>query len=203
MSDNRFLIINIREYLALGTDEEAGEPALVKLLSGFSCPQNKDVEYFLKENAIEFTKKSQSVTYLIFSNKDGALLGYFSLTLKPLIVKGTSISKTISKKLQRISQFNKETGTYTMSAYLIAQLGKNFSNDLNKRITGEELINLAMNTIKEVQYKVGGIVVFLEANDKEKLKLFYEERNFKEFDSRMTFSRNGEEYKLLQYLKVL
>lgn len=30
MSDNRFLIINIREYLALGTDEEAGEPALVK-----------------------------------------------------------------------------------------------------------------------------------------------------------------------------
>lgn len=90
-----------------------------------------------------------------------------------------------------------------MSAYLIAQLGKNFSNDLNKRITGEELMNLAMNTIKEVQYKVGGIVVFLEANDKEKLKLFYEERNFKEFDSRMTFSKNGEEYKLLQYLKVL
>lgn len=203
MSDNRFLIINIREYLALGTDKEAGEPALVKLLSGFSCPQNKDVEYFLKENAIEFTKKSQSVTYLVFSNEDGALLGYFSLTLKPLIVKGTSVSKTTSKKLQRISQFNKETGTYTMSAYLIAQLGKNFSNDLNKRITGEELINLAMNTIKEVQYKVGGIVVFLEANDKEKLKSFYEERNFKEFDSRMTFSRSGEEYKLLQYLKVL
>ena len=130
-------------------------------------------------------------------------MGYFSLTLKPLIVKGTSISETISKKLQRISQFNKEIGTYTMSAYLIAQLGKNFSNDLNKRITGEELMNLAMNTIKEVQYKVGGIVVFLEANDKEKLKLFYEERNFKEFDSRMTFSKNGEEYKLLQYLKVL
>ena len=36
------------------------------------------------------------------------MLGYFSLTLKPLIVKGTSISETISKKLQRISQFNKE-----------------------------------------------------------------------------------------------
>ena len=38
--------VNIREYLALGNDEEAGEPALVELLSGFSCPKNKDVEHF-------------------------------------------------------------------------------------------------------------------------------------------------------------
>ena len=32
--------VNIREYLALGNDEEAGEPALLELLSGFSCPKN-------------------------------------------------------------------------------------------------------------------------------------------------------------------
>lgn len=30
-----YTIINIREYLSLGTDEDAGEPALVRLLSGF------------------------------------------------------------------------------------------------------------------------------------------------------------------------
>ena len=37
---DKFFAINIRKYLALGDDQEAGEPALVKLLSGFSCPKN-------------------------------------------------------------------------------------------------------------------------------------------------------------------
>ena len=32
---DKFFAINIRKYLALGDDQEAGEPALVKLLSGF------------------------------------------------------------------------------------------------------------------------------------------------------------------------
>lgn len=62
---DNYTMINIREYLALGTDEEVGEPALVRLLSDFSCPKNPDVEHFLKKNAIEFTKKNQSVTYLV------------------------------------------------------------------------------------------------------------------------------------------
>ena len=47
--NDKFFSVNIREYLALGNDEEAGEPALVELLSGFSCPKNPDVERFLKK----------------------------------------------------------------------------------------------------------------------------------------------------------
>ncbi len=39
---DKFYAVNIREYLALGNDPEAGEPALVKLLSGFFCPKNPD-----------------------------------------------------------------------------------------------------------------------------------------------------------------
>ena len=90
---DNYTMINIREYLALGTDEEVGEPALVRLLSDFSCPKNPDVEYFLKKNAIEFTKKNQSVTYLVFSNDEGELIGYFSIALKPLTVRGETVSK--------------------------------------------------------------------------------------------------------------
>ena len=44
---NNYTMINIREYLALGTDEEVGEPALVRLLSDFSCPKNPDVRTIL------------------------------------------------------------------------------------------------------------------------------------------------------------
>ena len=33
-------------------------------LAGFSCPLNKDVERFLKQQSVEFAKKHQAVTYL-------------------------------------------------------------------------------------------------------------------------------------------
>lgn len=62
-------IFNIREYLSVKDDKELGEEKLRELLSEFSCEKNADVERFLKEQFIEFTKKHQSVTYLVFSNK--------------------------------------------------------------------------------------------------------------------------------------
>lgn len=62
--NDKFFSVNIREYLALGNDEEAGEPALAELLSGFSCPKNPDVERFLKKSAIEFTKRTNPLHIL-------------------------------------------------------------------------------------------------------------------------------------------
>ncbi len=101
---DKFFAINIRKYLALGDDDEAGEPALVKLLSGFSCPKNPDVERFLKKSAVEFTKKNQSVTYLVFSKDNGEMLGYFTLALKPLTIRGETVSNTTKRKLLRVSE---------------------------------------------------------------------------------------------------
>jgi len=61
--NDKFFSVNIREYLALGNDEEAGEPALVELLSGFSCPKNPDVERFLKKKRHRVHKK-EPVCYI-------------------------------------------------------------------------------------------------------------------------------------------
>ena len=61
---------------------------------------------FLKKNAVEFTKKSQSVTYLVFSVESKELLGYFTLALKPLSVRGETVSKTTKRKLLRISELD-------------------------------------------------------------------------------------------------
>ena len=202
VSDN-YTIINIREYLALGTDEDVGEPALVRLLSDFSCPKNPDVEYFLKKNAIEFTKKNQSVTYLVFSNDEGALIGYFSIALKPLTVKGNTVSNTVKRKLLRISELDENSQTYTMSAYLIAQLGKNFTNNLNNGITGAELLELAWSVIEDMQYMGGGMVVFLEATNNVKLLKYYNDNRFSQFDTRQTTSKNQESHELVQLLRLL
>lgn len=200
---DNYTMINIREYLALGTDEEVGEPALVRMLSDFSCPKNPDVEYFLKKNAIEFTKKNQSVTYLVFSNDEGELIGYFSIALKPLTVRGETVSNTVKRKLLRISGLDEKSQTYTMSAYLIAQLGKNFAEGRNNRITGAEMLELAWSVIEEMQYMGGGMVVFLETNNDDKLLKYYNNNRFSQFDTRQTTSKEQESHELVQLLRLL
>ena len=203
LGNDKFFSVNIREYLALGNDEEAGEPALVELLSGFSSPKNKDVERFLKKSAIEFTKKNQSVTYLVVSAEDVRLLGYFTLALKPLTVRGETVSNTMKRKLLRISELDEKSDTYTMSAYLIAQLGKNFSESGGTEITGAELLKLAWDKIKEIQYLGGGVVTFLEAENEEKLLSFYRDNRFSQFDTRQTTSDADESHELVQLLRLL
>lgn len=56
---SKFSTVNIHEYLAESKDAEIGEDVLLRIFSDFSCPINPDVERFLKERAIEFTKKNQ------------------------------------------------------------------------------------------------------------------------------------------------
>ena len=134
---NDVTVFNIREYLSVKDDRVLGEEELRKLLSEFSCEKNSDVERFLKEQSIEFTKKNQSVTYLVFTNEDVALVGYFTLAIKPISVNAENFSNTMKRKIARVSEFDESNGTYTLSAYLIAQLGKNYSDSSDERITGE------------------------------------------------------------------
>ncbi|MDE7284618.1 MAG: GNAT family acetyltransferase [Lachnospiraceae bacterium] len=199
---NKYRIINIRRYID-NENPELGEDELLKILSEFSCPMNPDVERFLKHSSIEFTKKNQSVTYLVFSVVGGRLLGYFTLALKPLTVRGETVSNTVKKKLLRISELDKRSDTYTMSAYLIAQLGKNYSENDGKMITGAELLELAWDKIRVTQYMFGGMVTFLEAENEEKLLSFYHGNRFSQFDTRQTASDTDEPHELVQLLRLL
>jgi len=199
---NKYRIINIRRYIG-NENPELGEDELRQILSEFSCPMNPDVERFLKYSSIEFTKKNQSVTYLVFSVADGKLLGYFTLALKPLTVRGETVSNTVKRKLLRVSELDKKSDTYTMSAYLIAQLGKNYSENDGKMITGAELLELAWDKIKATQYMFGGMVTFLEAENEEKLLSFYRKNRFSQFDTRQTTSDTDESHELVQLLRLL
>ena len=199
---NKYRIINIRRYIG-NENPELGEDELRQILSEFSCLMNPDVERFLKYSSIEFTKKNQSVTYLVFSVADGKLLGYFTLALKPLTVRGETVSNTVKRKLLRVSELDKKSDTYTMSAYLIAQLGKNYSENDGKMITGAELLGLAWNKIKATQYMFGGMVTFLEAENEEKLLSFYRDNRFSQFDTRQTASDTDEAHELVQLLRLL
>ena len=149
-------------------DEKIGEDSLRKKLSDFTCPMNKNVEEFLKEK------------------------------LKSITVKEGILSKTIQKKISRISEYDSEYHTFRLSAYLIAQFGKNFTDNANEKITGHQLMELAIQKIKELQYLLGGTVVFLEAICNKKIIEFYTKHKFKEFDTRQANTiRDGELVQLL------
>ena len=202
LETNKFSVINIRRYLN-SDNPKLGESRLLQVLSGFSCPKNPDVERFLKKSSIEFTKKNQSVTYLVFDVSSMELVGYFTIALKPLTVRGETVSNTVKKKLMRVSELDEQSQTYTMSAYLIAQLGKNFKNGAEKKITGEELLELAWDIVEKMQYMGGGMVTFLEAENSERLLSFYQANRFQTFDTRQTATDSEEPHELVQLLRML
>jgi hypothetical protein len=130
------------------------------------------------------------------------LVGYFTLALKPLTVRGETVSNTVKRKLLRVSELDEQSQTYTMSAYLIAQLGKNFSSGVETKVTGAELLELAWNEIEKMQYMGGGMVTFLEADNKERLLSFYQTNRFQPFDIRQT-KGTEEQHELIQFLRLL
>ncbi|SEA26835.1 hypothetical protein SAMN02910384_01149, partial [Pseudobutyrivibrio sp. ACV-2] len=127
--------------------------------------------------------------------------GYFTLAIKTIRVNADVFSKNVNKKIGRVSDLDQENNTYTLSAYLIAQLGKNYSDNMNEKIEGRQLLQAAVETIKKLQYMAGGTVCFLEAEEKQKLLDFYEKDNsFKRFATRES---KNDGHKLIQLLKVI
>lgn len=189
--------------------KELGEIRVKEILSEFSCPLNPDVESFLKHKAIEFAKQGISTTYLVMASykQEYVLSGYYTLANKFItIYKDCLRSRTLQKRIGKFSQYDKDLRRYTLSAPLIGQLGKNFTNGYNKLITGDELLKMAIEKIELMQSIVGGRIVYLECEEKEFLIEFYTQNGFVDFGKRKldrdeTDSLSGEY--LIQMLRYL
>ena len=199
MLQNNICVYNLRTLIHI-----VPEDALTNLLNSFSSPQNPDVEHFLKTNSVDFTNKSQSVTYLVFSSENEDLLGYFSLAIKPVSIQIDVLSKSQLKKLRRVSNIDETSSSITLSAYLIAQLGKNYSIPKEKRIDGTKLLNMAYDKIVSLKHDVGGIAAFLECEENDFLLDFYTRNNHFEFGTRETKDTGKNKNVILhQFLKFL
>lgn len=83
-------VVNILDLIAA-----VGEEAVHELLSDFSCPKNSEVEGFVRNKAIEFSKKKMSVTHCVMD--EGKLLGIFTLTHKAVEVAANSLTSSARK----------------------------------------------------------------------------------------------------------
>ena len=191
----RVTVTNILDELDL-----SGEEMLKKDLSLFSCKVNPEIETFIRSKAIDFARRKLSITYLINDEKDGIMLGYFTLTHKSIILSGEGLSKTVQKKLARYSRLDKDTGNYVVSAFLLAQLGKNYAVAEDRRISGTQIMKLVNDVLLDIQRRIGGGVLYLDCEDNPKLKNFYSGENFKEFADRFS---SEDDRKYIQFMIFL
>ena len=187
------------EHLIIAIGEEKSN----EILSDFSSPPNLDVETFLKKNAVLSNTQGFSRTRLVFAQYSGkpVLAGYYTLANKIIVIKNTcKLSKTMRKCIARFGVYNQELDQREVSAPLIAQLGKNFRYKDNKIISGNDLLELATNSVRQALRLLGGRVVYLECEDIPYLIKFYDANGFIVFDER---SLDTEERKQIKGEKLI
>ena len=190
---NQFEAVNILDMV-----NAVGEDAVKAFLSDFSCPKNRERECFVKQNALEFAKRKMSITYLVI-DENGSLVAIFTLTHKAVQLSNDNISGSMRKKIERHARLDEESNTYMLSAFLIAQFGKN--DQYKEKISGNALMDITMNVLVAVQHEIGGGVVYLECEDRPQLLSFYEneQNRYRVFGERYS---DRDQVKYLQLLRL-
>lgn len=108
-----YKIVNLKLMI-----DELGEEHTKQLLSKFSCPLNEDVETFLHQKAIIFSKQGFSQTHLVYASFQGdpEIAGYFTLANKYITVQGDKLSSTLRKRINKFSVYDPKIKAYCLSA---------------------------------------------------------------------------------------
>ena len=183
---------NLRDLLA-----ELGEERTSEILSAFECPLNPDVQSFLREKSILFSRHGYASTYLVFASYQGSvvLIGYYALAMKAVVIKGSLLSSQWRGRLRRFAFYDSDLKQFTLSLPLIGQLGKNYAHHYDRLISGDDLLGIACETVREIQLMSSGKMVYLECEDVLPLTSFYERNGFFRFANR---NLDGDERDLSQ-----
>lgn len=190
---NDYVAVNILDMM-----DAIGEDNVRTILSDFSCPINQEIEYYIKNNALEFARRKMSITYLVMDS-DGNLVAIFALTHKAVQLSAHGLSSSTRRRVERYARLDEASGTYMLSAFLIAQFGKN--NQYKQMISGKDLMDITMNILSDVQRKIGGGVVYLECEDRPQLLSFYssDQNRFRIFGERLS---DSDGIKYIQLLRL-
>ena len=190
---SEYKIVNLLDLL-----DAVGEVQVRQLLTEFSCPKNLEIELFVRKNALDFSRRKMSITYLVTDDAMN-IAAIFALTHKAVEISNEGLSSTARKKIQRYAQLDDNNNSYMVSAFLIAQFGKNYQQmgDLQ----GNQLMEYVFEVLEQVQRQVGGGVVYLECEDKKPLLKFYnnESNRFRVFDERYSLTDNTKYKQLVRF----
>jgi len=184
--------------------DQVGEDQAKSLLSGFSCPRNPDLEAFLREKAILFSRNGFAATHLVYASYQDApvLVGYYALANKSVYIRANDLNSRWRHRLSRFAVYDELSKAYWVSLPLIGQLGKNYACGYDSLITGDELLKMACDRIRRMQLDMGGKLAYLECEDTPGLIRFYEENGFYRFGNRnLDKDEPGQKRYLAQMIK--
>ncbi len=170
-------------------------------LKGFSCKKNKEVQWFLRKLSVRFARLNISATHLVLSEDFERIVAYYTLVCKPLSVMADELGEDSRNSLEEFCRLNEQRRCYDFSAYLIAQLGRNYAPDLTKTISGDELMNVILDHLRRMRINLGGNVAFVEYEKRNAKLLEYYTRNG--FVSMHSKSDSGENDKLAQLFRFI
>lgn len=168
--------IALFDLLQLEIDKEE----IKEVLLGFSCPLNHEVENFVHNKALDFERVGLARTYLIYAYLEDdnifVLVALYSLGQGHI---------EIDRNLSRATKKKIFGSTYaigkSVKTLLIGQLSKNYTTNNNQYITGDVLMQIIFQKIKEIHSIFPSVVIHIDCEDKEKLRLFYEKSGFELF----------------------
>lgn len=130
------------------------------------------MESFLRSKSVRFEQSDVARTYLILDAASGDLLAYFSLSFKEISLEHSKISRTQVKRLDGISK-----NADCVRAYLIGQIGKNFTLSQNN-ISLKLILDEVYGVIQEARALIGSRAVILECEKNDKLIALYQANHF-------------------------
>ena len=176
--------INLKNFV--NTYEETDVNKMLKNFKSISISNKKnDIEIFLQEKAIKFEKSCISSTYLVYDDNIEEMLGYFTIANRSLILSKEELnvlSKTQQKKLSNSGSILRN-GDLMTSSFLLGQLGKNYSDDIENLITGRELLTFAYDLFLKIKELINVKYIWLECQNEPKLISFYQNFGFKMLES--------------------
>ena len=166
---NDLVLVSLKEQF-----KDTRPEFLDKMIAGFSCAVDPDVELFLKKNAIYYERKGLSRTYLYIDENDisKSIAAYFTVAITSTSFEG--ISKSRKEKVLGFKP-GRDTKDH-FAGILIAQLARADGFGPSD-ITGQEIVKQAEKIIEQGRHFLGGKIVYLDC--KEPLIKFYQENGYK------------------------
>ena len=184
--------------------KKVGDRVLSSTLAQFSIPLNKEVEDFIRNKALQATKLKSSITYVLVDEDIAEVIGYFTLLVKPFTIPASRLSSTNRRLISRFSEVNEETGNYTASVFLLAQIGKNHAIQRQYQVSGRDLLEVALDKLRAAQDLIGGKLVLIE-RESERMKLhdFYKANGFKSWNSRYDKNDNVQYDQMIRVIESM
>lgn len=189
-------VVNILDLI-----DVIGEEATKSVLSVFVCKKNPEIEYFVKNNAVDFAKRKISITYLFVDENIEKIYAIYSITHKVIEIDPVTLSKSKIKQIEKFAEKDIESGKYIVSAFLLAQFGKSLDGK-QANVSGNAMMDTVIAKLKDIQHEIGGGIVYLECENNDKLLEFYGNANnrFVAFGERLDKAENITYRQLLRIL---